>query len=79
MKICSNNDSNSIIICKNDLVLILDKLVLTILEQLHEGHIGSTKMKQLLQAYAFWPRFSKDIDEFICRCAACTIYQTKSD
>ena len=36
-------------------------------------------MKQMLQAYAFWPGFSKDIDEFVRRCDACTIYQTKSD
>ena len=78
-KICSNNDSNSIVICKNNLVLILDKLVLAIFELLHEGCIGSTNMKQMLQAYAFWPEFSKDIDEFVCRCTACTIYQTKSN
>ncbi len=78
-KVCSHNDSNSTVICKNNLVLIPNELVPAILEQLHEGHIGSTKMKQMLQAYAFWPGFSKDIDEFVRRCTACTIYQTRSD
>ena len=55
-KICSNNDSNGIIICKNDLVLIPDELVLTILEQLYEGHIGSIKMKQMLQSLCILAR-----------------------
>ena len=48
------------------------------LEQLHEVHIGSKKM-QMLQAYTFWPGFSKDVDNCIHRCDACTIYQTRSD
>ena len=78
-KVCSNDDSKSVVVCKNNLVLIPKVLILPILEQLHEGHIGSTKMKQMLQAYAFWPGFSKDIDEFVRRCTACTIYQTRDD
>ena len=59
--------------------MIPTALVPQLLEQLHEGHIGSKKMKQTLQAYAFWPGFSKDVDNYVRRCDACTIHQTRSD
>ena len=49
-KICSTDSHKSTIICKSDLVLIPPALVPQVLEQLHEGHIGSKKMKQMLQA-----------------------------
>ena len=49
------------------------------LEQLHEGHLGTKKMKQLLKSYAFWPGFSKDVDEYVRRCTACTIHQARGD
>ena len=39
----SSNDSGSVVICKNDLILVPAELVPTILEQLHEGHVGRHK------------------------------------
>ena len=79
-KICSTDSHKSTIICKSDLVLIPPALVPQVLEQLHEDHIGSKKIgsKNIL-AYAFWPGFSKDVDNYVRRCDACIIYQTKSD
>ena len=36
--------------------------------------MGTLKMKQLIQSYVYWPGYSKDIDEYVRRCAACTVH-----
>ncbi|MCH9664249.1 MAG: DDE-type integrase/transposase/recombinase [Gammaproteobacteria bacterium] len=49
------------------------------LEQIHEGHIGSSKMKALTQSCAYWPGFSKDIENYVQRCQSCTVYKKTAD
>ncbi|XP_055692263.1 uncharacterized protein K02A2.6-like [Lutzomyia longipalpis] len=43
----------------------------TILQELHEGHVGITKMKQLARAYCWWPSLDKNIEELVQNCTPC--------
>ena len=80
VKVCSAvNSENSIVLTKGDLVVIPSSLVAGMLQQLHEGHVGTTKMKQLVRTYAYWPGFSSDIDDYVRRCQACTVFQKAAD
>ena len=36
-------------------------------------------MKSLIQSCAYWPGFSKNIEEFMHHCPACTVYQATVD
>ena len=80
LKVCnSKRGHKSVVVMKGDQVIVPKSLVPDMLTQLHEGHAGSSKMKQLLRSCAYWPGFSSDIDEHVHRCSACTVFQTKSD
>ena len=78
VKRCSQG-SESDVLLKGGMVVIPEGLVQDFLLQVHSGHLGCSKMKALVQSCAYWPGFSKDIDEFVRRCQACTVYQTKTD
>ncbi len=76
---CCSQGSESDVLLKGGMVVIPECLVQDFLLQVHSGHLGCSKMKALVQSCAYWPGFSKDIDEFVRRCQACTVYQTKTD
>ena len=42
-----------------------------VLEELHEGHPGMTKMKALARMYVWWPGMEKDIETTVRTCAEC--------
>lgn len=42
-----------------------------VLEQLHEGHPGISRMTQLARAYAYWPGIDGQIKEFVQGCSKC--------
>lgn len=46
---------------------------------LHEGHIGMTKMKALLRTFAYWPNAWKDVEHEVKHCDACIQHQNKLD
>jgi hypothetical protein len=46
-----------------------------ILELLHDGHPGMTKMKQLARSVVWWPSITKDIEEKVKSCETCSIHQ----
>ena len=80
VKVCNTEDSGkNVVLTRGDLVVIPNSLVAEILLQLHEGHIGTTKMKQLVRSCAYWPGFSADVDEYVRRCQACTVFQKAAD
>ena len=41
------------------------------LDELHQEHLGSTKMKQLARAYFWWPNLDKDIEDLSASCSVC--------
>ena len=42
-----------------------------VLQQLHEGHPGMTKMKVLARMYVWWPSIDKDIEKSVQACHLC--------
>ena len=42
-----------------------------ILQQLHEGHPGTNRMKSLARAYVWWPKIDSEIDEVVKTCGTC--------
>ena len=77
-KRCSREEDSDVVL-KGELVVIPECLVEQILLQVHDGHLGCSKMKSLIQSYAYWPGFSKDVENFVERCSACAVYQSKAD
>ena len=78
IKQCST-ELNTKVLMRGHKVVIPESLVSKILNQIHKvSHIGINKMKSLISAYAFWPGYSRDIQDFIKQCSSCTIYQNFS-
>ena len=57
-------------------VLIPEKYYEQVLVQLHEGHPGVARMKNLSRMYVWWPGISRDIESTIRQCTQCQLYQS---
>ena len=55
----------------NENVVIPTSLRLKVLRELHNGHPGIVRMKQLARNFVFWPGIDKDIESFVSKCSAC--------
>ncbi|CAI2321053.1 unnamed protein product [Caenorhabditis sp. 36 PRJEB53466] len=55
-------------------VVVPEMLQKTILKQLHEGHPGMVRMKQLARAFVFWPGMDEDIAKVVAACNTCQIH-----
>ncbi|XP_043922122.1 uncharacterized protein K02A2.6-like [Protopterus annectens] len=42
-----------------------------LLQQLHQGHVGITRMKALAQSYFWWPKLDHDIEVAVKECKTC--------
>ena len=42
-----------------------------VLEELHETHLGTNKMKGLARGYVWWPKMDEDIEELVKCCESC--------
>ncbi|XP_043916150.1 LOW QUALITY PROTEIN: uncharacterized protein K02A2.6-like [Protopterus annectens] len=42
-----------------------------LLQQLHQGHVGITRMKALARSYFWWPKWDHDIDVAVKECNTC--------
>lgn len=68
----------------NNLVFLKEKIVipkslrLQILQKLHEGHLGITKMKQALRNLYYWPKSDDHIEDFVKKCFICQTYQNNN-
>ena len=52
-------------------VVIPSKLQLKILHELHNGHIGISRMKELARSYFWWPNLDLDIENKVKSCQNC--------
>lgn len=52
-------------------VIIPGCLQTQILTELHDGHIGMSRMKSLARSYFWWPRLDQDIESLVRSCNAC--------
>lgn len=57
-------------------VVIPSKLQQTILNELHEGHMGLVKMKSLARRNVWWPTVDRDLEHVVKSCTGCM--ETKS-
>jgi len=45
----------------------------TILQELHEGHPGVTRMKMLARSYVWWPNMDSELDKKVKSCHECQV------
>ena len=43
----------------------------SVLEELHDSHLGTSKMKSLARAYIWWPKLYRDIENLVRSCILC--------
>lgn len=75
LKICHE----MFVVCRGDRVIIPSDLTNDVLRTAHEGHCGVSKMKANIRCYAYWPSMDSDVESFVRKCTACTVYQTRCD
>ena len=56
-------------------VVVPSKATATVLQELHEGHPGMTRMKSLARMYVWWPGMDKDIEKSVASCTQCQLHQ----
>ena len=79
MKLCRVAEPDSKVVLRGDRIIIPSTLRKEVMQQVHEGHMGAQKMKDVIRAYAYWPGYSRDIEEFVKHCDACTTFQVRGD
>ena len=42
-----------------------------VLEELHEGHPGISRMKSIARSFVWWPGLDKALDQKVKTCVAC--------
>ena len=47
-----------------------------VLQELHEGHPGMTRMKALSRMYVWWPGIGQDIEKSVRLCSQCQVQQS---
>ena len=52
-------------------VVIPPKLRSSLLGELHAGHFGSTRMKELSRSYFWWPNLDRDLEDVTNSCPEC--------
>lgn len=49
-----------------------------VLNELHEGHLGTNKMKALARNHVYWPKIDSEIEEICRNCNACAIHKGRA-
>lgn len=78
-ELCLKECKGLFVMCRGSRVIIPECLREEMLTIAHESHAGMSKMKTSLRSHCFWPRMHADIENFVRRCSACTIFQTRTD
>ena len=50
---------------------------ISLLNELHSGHVGITRMKELARSYFWWPGIDADIDQMVKSCITCLENRTE--
>ena len=58
-------------IFRNSRIYVPPKLRNVVLKELHSGHFGVVKCKQLARSYVYWPNLDRDIEQIISECISC--------
>ena len=58
-------------------IIVPTVLQTRLLEELHETHMGSVKMKETSRKYFWWPKISSHIDNIVKNCLGCAKYKRK--
>lgn len=54
-----------------DRIVVPDNLQHSLLNWLHENHLGIVRMKMVARSYVWWPKIDKSIEEFVGQCLTC--------
>ena len=46
-----------------------------VIEEVHAGHQGISKMKALARSFVWWPRLDADLEKKACECEVCKLHQ----
>ncbi|EGT45435.1 hypothetical protein CAEBREN_28903, partial [Caenorhabditis brenneri] len=57
-----------------DRVVIPEALQKVVLKQLHEGHPGMVRMKQLARSFVYWPGMDEDVERVVASCNTCQVH-----
>ena len=63
--------------CQDDCLLWGQRVIIPtslrhkLLEELHQGHVGISRMKALARSYIWWPELDKDIEDLAASCDQC--------
>ncbi|XP_017891009.1 uncharacterized protein K02A2.6-like [Ceratina calcarata] len=63
------------VILRNDRVIVPVKLRKRMLTELHWGHFGIVKMKNLARTIVWWPSMNKDIENLVKNCTICNLHR----
>ncbi|XP_073964407.1 uncharacterized protein [Choristoneura fumiferana] len=58
-------------VTKHHQIVIPTVLRKQVLHEIHEGHLGVNKMKNLSRGYVYWPSLDRDLEELCRACGAC--------
>lgn len=57
-------------------VAVPSKQQTVLLEELHEGHPGTVRAKELMRSYAWWPSVEQDVEDQVKSCERCQQQRT---
>ncbi|XP_011869480.1 PREDICTED: uncharacterized protein K02A2.6-like, partial [Vollenhovia emeryi] len=63
------------VLMRDHRIVIPTKLRKQMLQELHVGHFGMTKMKNLARSYFWWSGLDQEIEDLVRNCANCNTYK----
>lgn len=77
-KIKDNIHTLGDILLKDHQILVPKSLRSTILKQIHEGHLGMQRCKNLARQSVYWPGIYSEIDNLVSNCEICMRHQNSN-